>query len=298
MISERELPGYRTVGSIRPVLSVIFILVVYSLTLSLLKFMLSRMTGSEAIASDGWNNFADTMYAILLAVGFYFAAQPSDDSHPHGHRRFESLVGLGVGAIIVSTGIYILIECAGRWKNPPALTPDFFAIALMAAMMVSKFLVAALCLNTGRRHNRPALVSVGRDQQMDVLATLSALLGYGGGTWWTPAVDPLFAGIISIWVFKVGGETLYENFNQLTGRRAAPEVHEAIASEVKSMPIFSKLTDLRTHYVGPEIQVSVTVLADKNLKLGAVHDAEEELKSRIGRIPGVNAVFVHIEPDE
>jgi len=42
--------------------------------------------------------------------------------------------------------------------------------------------------------------------------------------------------------------------------------------------------------------VSFNIHADNTLTLEAVHEAEEELKSRPVEIPGVAAVFIHIEP--
>ncbi|MBI4178871.1 cation transporter [bacterium] len=273
-------------------------LIGYSALLAAAKFWLGDRVGSAAVVSDGWNNFADLFYSILLGLGFYVAQQPADDSHPHGHRRFESIVGLAVGLVILATGIHILAECRRRLLAPVPPSPSLAAIAVLTVFMLSKIWVGAFCRRAAARLRRPVLDAVGRDQQMDVFATLSAMAGYGGGAWSAPAFDPVFGGVISLWVFKVGGETVLEHVHQLTGRSAPPDILAAVARAVDESPLLFGMNDLRTHHVGPEYQVSLNVYADKTLTLEAVHAAEEDLKSRLLDIPGVAAAFIHIEPHD
>ncbi len=283
---------------IRPVPSVVWLLIAYSLTLAGLKFWMSSLTASEAIESDGWNNFADSVYAILLAFGLYIASRPADASHPHGHRRFESMIGLGVGFIIIGTGVYILVECRKRYLAPTSLVLNGWVIAGIGALMLSKFWMAGLCRRAGESGRRPVLTAIGNDQRMDVMATFSAMAGYGSGVWWSPKLDAMFAGVISIWVFKVGVDTAWEHVHQLTGRSAPPEILHAITRAVDESPVLFGMNDLRTHHVGPEFEVSLNVFAWKSLTLEAVHSAEEDLKEKIGRIPRIAAVFIHVEPHE
>lgn len=206
----------------RPVFRTVGILIGYSLALSGLKFWMAGLTLSEAVRSDGWNNFADALYSILLGIGFMISARLSDESHPRGHRRFESMIGLAVGLIILATGGYILIECRRRWLESITPNPNAWVLTGLFALMLSKIWIARLCRRTGEQLHRPVLVAVGKDQQMDIFATLSAIIGYGGGVWWSPMLDPVFGGIISLWVFKVGGETVYDYLHQLTGKPSHP----------------------------------------------------------------------------
>lgn len=282
----------------RGVLSTVSILIVYSLALAALKFWMSHVTSSEAIESDGWNNLADGVYSILIGIGFLIALQPADESHPHGHRRFESILGMAVGIVILWTGVQILVECWKRFTSPPEMSPNAWVAAGLFALMLSKLWIAALCRRVGVRDGRPALVAIANDQRMDVFATLSALIGYGGGLRWSPKFDVVFGGLISIWVFKIGIETMRDHIDQLTGRSAPPEVIEAIRKTVDESPALFGMNDLRTHYVGPEIEAAFNVFAHKRLPLEDVHAAEEDLKVRILKIPGVSNVFIHIEPHE
>ncbi|MFB6355982.1 MAG: cation diffusion facilitator family transporter, partial [bacterium] len=100
-----ELQGRSEFKEYLPSISALIALNVF---LSALKLWVGYTGDSSAMRSVGWNNLADFLYSALLAIGLWISTQPADSSHPEGHDRFESLLGLFVSLVILGTGAFVL----------------------------------------------------------------------------------------------------------------------------------------------------------------------------------------------
>ena len=58
------------------------------------------------------------------------AAQPPDDEHPYGHRRFETLAALMIGALLLVAAWEIITGAIDRLQSgvQPELTPMTFEL--------------------------------------------------------------------------------------------------------------------------------------------------------------------------
>src|SRR5690606_14887469 len=65
------------------------------------KLVIGIMTGAVAMIADGFHSSMDASSNVLGLVGIKLAAQPPDEEHPYGHRRFETLATLGIGGLLL-----------------------------------------------------------------------------------------------------------------------------------------------------------------------------------------------------
>src|ERR1700753_2867696 len=99
--------------------------------LGVLKISIGLAAHSVAVVSDGFESAADCFTSGLVLVGLWVAAKPPDEDHPYGHGRFETLVGLAIGVILVATGTTISIRALEQ--HDAAVTPALYAIWPLAA---------------------------------------------------------------------------------------------------------------------------------------------------------------------
>ena len=62
--------------------------------LALTKWAAAVRSGSSSVYADALNSISDVLYSVTLVIGLLISIRPADRSHPHGHERFEPLVGL------------------------------------------------------------------------------------------------------------------------------------------------------------------------------------------------------------
>ena len=88
---------------------------------------------SHALVADGVHSLADCFTDIAILIGAHYWTKPSDENHPHGHARIETMVSGFVGLVMILTGLLIAWKSFGSIMNPAANPPGWitFAIALI-----------------------------------------------------------------------------------------------------------------------------------------------------------------------
>ena len=256
-------------------------------------------TGSLAVGSEAVNSLADTVYSLVVVAGLYLTTRPPDFEHPHGHERIEPFVSLFValgifaagGAVLWQAGSAVLQERATVSRSP-------VAAAVLVGGAVTKYLLYRYCLRAGTRNRSPALVATALDNRNDILTAGAALAGVLGAGLGYPVLDPLAAGVVAVGILYTGVEVVRNNVGYLVG--AAPP--EGLRTEIIERALVHEdvegAHEVIAHYVGPEIDVSLHVEVSGDRTLREAHDIETDIAERIGELPEVDDVFVHVDPKE
>lgn len=273
-------------------------LLLLNLLLGSTKLILGYMGDSSAMRSDGFNNSADFLYSVLLAIGLWISTRPPDRSHPEGHARFESLMGTMIAVVIMGTGLYVLWDAYHAFLEPRSIHMGRLSIAVLSVSMVLKAAIAWFLIREEKRLTSPSLGAIGRDQAGDVLADLSVAAAIVAAVFELEWFDPLVAGVIGLVILKIGWEPFLENVRQLTGGAPAENVQRTIEQHVGNIEGLSRPSHVRAHHVGPVLHVSLTVKAPGEISLSEAHELEEELRQKILSIDRVERAFIHVEPYE
>src|SRR5260370_7284076 len=78
-----------------------------SAALAVAKIVVGLAAHSVAVVSDGIESTGDVLTSGLVYIGLRVASKPADADHPYGHGRFELLMGLGVGLMLMLAGVEI-----------------------------------------------------------------------------------------------------------------------------------------------------------------------------------------------
>ena len=83
------------------------ITVIINLLLSLFKFAVGFIGNSQALISDAVHSASDVVSTIAVIFGVNMSAKQSDNSHPYGHERIESIFSIILAVMLFATGIGI-----------------------------------------------------------------------------------------------------------------------------------------------------------------------------------------------
>src|SRR5580698_3088826 len=268
-----------------------------SAILAVVKIWVGLASGSVALVSDGFESSADFITAGLVLLGLWVASKPADRDHPYGHGRFETLVGLAIGAILVATGTAISIRALE--ENDPQRVPALFAIWPLIGSIGAKLALGAAKFSIGKRSGSSSLRADAWNDSVDVLSGAVALIAillsardtgihsadhYGG----------FVIGLIVIFLgFKVVRETTLQLMDTMPDASQMAQIRAAALCVNGARAIekcFARKTGLRYH-------VDLHLEVDPEMTVRESHEIAHDVKEAIrGHLEWVEDVLVHVEP--
>ena len=275
------------------------ILVAINAVLVLAKAAVWLESGSLAVGSEAVNSLTDTVYSLVILAGIVAMTRPPDREHPHGHERIEPFVSLVVALGMVAAGGAVLWNAVLALAAPAATVQAApLVIAVLVGSAATKLVMARWLRRVGHEQQSPVLTAVGIDARVDVLTAVVAIVGVAGASVGLRWLDPLAAAVVAVGIFYSGYDVVRENVNYLIGAAPPEELRAAIIDRALAFEEVRGAHDVIAHYVGPQIDVSLHIEVEGDMTMRAAHHLETEVVTAIGALPGVDDVFVHIDPRE
>src|SRR5687767_10311558 len=102
----------------RRVLRVLWITLGLNLLSAALKLAVGLFSGNLTVLSDSVHSFLDAFNNVIGIFAISYSWRPPDEDHPYGHRKFEALASLGVGALMTLTSWEIIKAVLQRLFTP------------------------------------------------------------------------------------------------------------------------------------------------------------------------------------
>lgn len=270
-----------------------------NLVLFLAKGVVWWESRSLAVGSEAVNSLTDTAYSLVVLTGLYLTTQPPDPQHPHGHERIEPFVSLLIAVGIFAAGTLVLIQAIRTILGqapPPRIGPA--AVGVLVASALVKYGLYRYVHRIGETHRSPALIATALDNRNDVLTAIAALVGVLGVRIGFSVLDPTAAVIVCLGIYYTGVEIVRDNVNYLIGTAPSEDLRSEIIRRALAHPDVKGAHDVIAHYVGPEVDVSLHIEVEGDHTLLEAHEIETEVIDAIRDLPGIDDVFVHVDPKE
>ncbi len=281
---------------------VLLITLILNVLVAISKIVIGLISGALAITADGFHSLVDGSSNVVALVANRLADRPPDDDHPYGHRRFETIAALGIGAFLLLTAWEIVSSALERLQGggePPTLTPLTFIV--MIATLVVNIFVNRYEAAEGRRLKSELLIADAAHTGTDILVTLSVLASMVIitllGWYW---IDIVTALVIVVLIVRAAWQVLRQTGSVLVD--TAPYSAEQLTQWVKEVPSVQQVTRARSR--GPmdaaQIDIDVQVTPDITAAhTAAISDAiREKLAQRVSGLAEVEVHFVPIEAPE
>ena len=110
---------------------------VVNLLLSIFKAIAGIYGNSAALVADTAHSFSDLISDGLTLVVLRMGSLPPDHDHPYGHGRFEALGSLGIGFLLVTTGLSFGSFAIESIHTPSPTGPRKIALVAAAVSVLS-----------------------------------------------------------------------------------------------------------------------------------------------------------------
>ena len=251
-------------------------------------------TGSFALLSDAIHSLADLANNGVAWLVAAWSAEPPDEEHPYGHRKFESIAVFFLATLLVVTAFEVGTSALARSDAP--VRPSGLALGLMLIVVATN---AALALWEGhwaRRLSSDLLGADARHTWGDVATTLAAVAGWLAGAAGYAWADTAAALAVSALILYLAYGLFQRSLPILVDRAAIDP--RALRQAALRVPGVHAVRDVRSRSYGNRSAVDLTVVVAAQLATDASHEIATEVERSLAQGFPLQSVSVHIEPLE
>lgn len=277
---------------------VLWLTLALNLLVSSMKLTGGYYFGSVSMLADGFHSFFDASSNVIGLIGISIAGKPPDESHPYGHKKYETFAAVGISLLLFLTCFEVLerayrqVSAGGRVVEVTGL-----GFGIMFFTMGVNVFVTLYERSKGKKYKSDFLVADAAHTTSDILASTSVLAGFAAVKLGYPAADPIAAVVIALMIGRVGYGIMKSSSDILcdSSRLRADEIN-AICMEV---PGVRRCHHVRSRGRDDAICIDLRIHVDAGLPISEAHEIAHQVEDRIrDRLSGVYDVVVHIEPEE
>lgn len=273
-----------------------------NLILTLFKAMAGILAHSTAMVSDAVHSASDVLSSIIAIVGIRLSSRPSDESHPYGHERFESVAAIILAVILAATGVSIGVSAArsvigGDYAS--LKVPGVLALVAAVVSIVSKEAMYWYTKHYADKHDSSALRASAWDHRSDAFSSVGALIGIAGARLGVHVLDPIASLIICLFIIKAAYSIFKDATQKMVDHACAPEVEQSIRDCIQAQEGVVRIDYLSTREFGNRIYVDLEIAAPGHLSLVQGHEIAERVHDAVeSGFPKVKHITVHVNPLE
>ena len=276
--------------------------IIVNLLLAAFKFVAGVAGRSGAMISDAVHSSSDVVGSLIVIVGVRMSEKASDDDHPYGHERMESVSSLVLAGILAVAGLTIgkeavLSIASGEYRT--AVSPGVLALIAAIVSIVVKESMFWYTWIHARQIRSDALKAEAWHHRSDALSSVGALIGIGGALLGAPVMEPAASIVICLFILKVAIDIFREAIDKMVDHACDAETEKAITACVERQEGVVKVDMLRTRVFGRKIYVDLEISADADLTLREAHSIAQRVHDRVEvDFPDVKHIMVHVNPAE
>jgi cation diffusion facilitator family transporter len=266
------------------------------------KVLFGLLFNSAAIIADGLHSGSDLASDVAVLWGITAARRPADADHPYGHSRYEAIVTMIVGFLLISAALWVGIESIGtmsaKHAGPTSWLPFWAAIATIAMKEVLYWTTRRV----GRKYRNASIVANAWHHRSDAFSSSAAAVGIAGATLggerWA-FLDHLTAVVLAAFLIIIGMRVLREAMHELSDRAPGPATEGRIHSAISNISGVVDFHACRARRSAGVIDMDVHVQVAPDITVQAGHDIATAVEEAVQKaVPEVSDVVVHIEPEE
>jgi cation diffusion facilitator family transporter len=254
-------------------------------------------TRSASMAADGFHSFSDGSSNIIGLIGIWIASRPVDESHPYGHKKYETLTSIGISILLFLVCFNVVREGILRFLHPIFPEVNVISFLVMGVTLAINVVVVIYEARMGKILTSDILISDALHTRADILTSSSVIATLIGIRLGYPILDPIASLIIALFIAYAAVNILKESSRVLSDGVAIPI--EEIKKLVLSMKGVEECHQIRSRGRPDDIHIDLHVLVDPEMHMHRAHHLSYAIENKIKRdFHGVTDVVVHMEPLE
>ncbi len=276
---------------------VLVVTLVLNIIVAVSKIIVGVLSGVLSVSADGVHSLVDASSNIIALLANRIANRPPDADHPYGHRRFETIAALGIGAFLLVTAFELITIALNRLRQGgELLVIEPVTFVVMVVTLGINLFVTTYEGREGLRLRSELLIADAAHTRSDVFVTISVLVSMGCiafFNWvWVDAVSTL---VIVVLILRAAWNIL-----STTGRvlvDTAPYPPDQLAAWVEALPSVEHVIRARSRGSLDAAQVDIDVQVAPEMTAAQTQVISEAIRDELeNKIRGLAEVEVHFVP--
>jgi len=301
-LSDQTVPGHASSADrpqVRRVRRITWAGLAVNTLLSALKLVCGLLGNSQAVVADGVHSLSDGSTDAAILIGVRYWSSPPDAGHPHGHRRIETVVTMGVGLVLAATAVAMALRALTTMQEQHAVPPGWLALGAAVVSLAAKEVLYRWTFRVGKHIGSSAVIANAWHHRSDAFSSIPAALAVAGArlspSWYF--LDHVGAVVVSVLILGAAVRITWPALRQLADVGASEGELRLLEGVALLTPGVESVHAVRTRQLGSALEVDLHVLVDGRMTVQEGHAVSEDLKRRlIEQGPGIADVVVHLEP--
>lgn len=267
---------------------------------TLIKIGFGILGQSAALIADGIHSLSDLLSDLLVIIAVKLGSREADHDHPYGHRRFETIATVILGASLIAIGGAIAWSVMERMAQPEHLpVPNTLSLSVAALSILINEWLYQYTKRIAKTTRSKLLLANAWHQRSDAISSLVVLFGIGAVMLGYPQADAVAAIVVALMVAKIGLNLMLESIKELVDTSLPPELVAEIRAAINAIDGVEGIHLLRTRQMGEDALIDAHIVVDPRITVSEGHMIGDIVRDDlIRRFDDVMDVLVHVDPED
>ncbi len=277
---------------------VLILVLLSNLSIAVMKLAVGYIVKSEGISADGLHSLTDTITNVIGLIGIKFASKPPDESHPYGHKKYESLSGLLIGIMLIIVTIKIISGAIQWFISPYQPNITIPSLIVMVITLIINITISTFEYQKAKAYNSDILLSDSMNTRSDILVSSSVLITIIAIRLGAPAViDPISSLVVAVVIIYASVKIFKSTTGVLVDKKVlSPDKIKEIVMSFREVMYVEKI---RSRGRKDEIYIDLHLIMNPNMTIQESHDLNHKVERKLQEEFQTNIQLIsHFEPSD
>jgi cation diffusion facilitator family transporter len=262
-----------------------------------IKIFFGIIVRSSALVADGFHSLSDLATDFIVLVSTRLSSRPPDDTHPYGHKKFDTIATQVIGLVLLGVGLIFVWNAGTHIYRGEISYPGFIVLVVAAISVFLKELLFVRTRKISRETQSTSLYANAWHHRSDSLSSVAVLIGGIASLLGWGHADHVATIAVGLMIMGVAGKVLYDGLIELSEHAADKESIRKIKDVLDRESEVFEWHALRTRKVGGELFFDVHLVVDPEISVRASHEICSKVEKKIlEELVKPANILIHCDP--
>jgi cation diffusion facilitator family transporter len=279
--------------------NILLLALLVSVLIGAVKLLGYFLTGSNGILTDALESIVNILASAVALYSVVVAARPKDLKHPYGYGKIEFISAGFEGALIILSGLLIIIKSFYNFFQPHQLVNINYGIYLSILAGLANLVLGYFLVYKGKEFRSAAINATGNHLLTDAVSSIGLVVGLLI-VYYTESyiADNMLAIILGLIIIRAGYLVAKESYSGVMDTADKPLLSKiAGILNKKRKDNWIDIHNLRVIKYGANFHIDCHLTLPWYINVEESHQEVNYLEKELAQtLKGNTEVFIHVDP--